>query len=511
MPASDARLLPEKPDASYADYRRRTGPDALARARGLAPAAVLEELQRSGLRGRGGAGFPTGTKWRTVFEHRCQVRYVVCNAAEGEPGTFKDRFLLRRSPYATLEGMLIAAHVVGAKGLYIGLKASFAKEIARLTGAIEELRAAGVLGGLELNVVEGPEEYLFGEEKALLEVIEGNDPLPRESYNPPYEEGLFARVGSPNPAIANNAETFAHVALVLRSGPEAFRRLGTDDTPGTLLFTVSGDVARPGVYEAPAGLSLRELFHDLAGGPRPGRRFKAALSGVSTGVLPAERFDTRADFGSLQLAGSGLGSAGFIVLDDQTSLPRVAQAVARFLYVESCNQCSACKAGLRVASRAMDRALTPEGTPLDLAWVRSGASSAPQGNRCALPLEAAALLPSLLDRFSADFEGRAGRDAAPWPLPKLVDYDEATHTFTIDERQRHKRPDWTYEPEGEAEWPPAGKRSRPAARPHDAPHPVHLRLPPELFEALSKHAHETGSTLEELAERAIREWLPKAK
>ncbi|MHB8417544.1 MAG: NADH-ubiquinone oxidoreductase-F iron-sulfur binding region domain-containing protein [Myxococcales bacterium] len=502
MPTFDLRLLPATPDGSYSAYRARTGPDAVARARALSPAAVLEEIQRSGLRGRGGAGFPTGTKWQTIFRHPCPTRFVVCNAAEGEPGTFKDRFLLRQSPYATLEGMLIAAHLVGAKSLHLGIKASFTKEIARLDSALAEMGAAGALGGLEVKIARGPEEYLFGEEKALLEVIEGNEPLPREATSPPHEEGLFATVGSPNPALVNNAETFAHVPAIVRFGAAAFRELGTQDTPGTLLFTVSGDVRRPGVFEAPAGISLRDLFHDLAGGPRPGRTLKAALSGVSSGVIPADRFDTRADFGSLQLVGSGLGSAGFIALDDQASVPRVAQAAARFLYVESCNQCSACKAGLRLASQALDRALSGAGKPQDLAWVRSGALSAPQGSRCALPAGAAALLPSLLDRYGSEFEAeRSAAGAVPWPIPKFSDYDEATHTFTVDERQGRKQPNWTYE-------------DSPAAPPAKAPRNLadlqtHLQLPFDLLEALAERADAEGVDLHELAEDILRAWLPK--
>jgi NADH-quinone oxidoreductase subunit F len=507
MTPFDRRLLPPKPDASYGEYRARTGPDAVARARALSPDQVITELQRSGLRGRGGAGFPTGTKWRAVAHHACPVRSVVCNAAEGEPGTFKDRWLLRQSPYATLEGMLIAAHVAGTADLYIALKASFQVELARVKSALDEMKE--VIGRARVKVVEGPEEYLFGEEKALLEVVEGNDPLPREADNPPYEEGLFATVDSPNPAIVNNAETFAHAAFVLRSGAAAFRKLGTDDTPGTLLFTVSGDVQRPGVHELPAGITLSELFNEVAGGPRPGRTLRAALSGVSNRVIPANRFGTRADFGSLQLAGSGLGSAGFMVFDDQAGLPRVAQSIARFLYVESCNQCSACKAGLRLASRAMDRALTPKGTAQDLSFLRSGARSAPQGNRCALPAEAAALLPSFLAQFASDFQRAVGAEplVPVWPIPKLTDYDEATHTFKIDEHQQHKRPDWTYEPSHPS---PPLPRARPASVPHDAGHSaLNVPLRSETHAELARYAEESGVTVEELVERAVSHWLPK--
>ena len=345
-------LLPDEPLESYADYCALYEEQAIDVARSRAPEDVLRSIQRSGLRGRGGAGFPTGTKWASVAHHECPTRQIVCNAAEGEPGTFKDRWLLRHNPYAAIEGMLVAAHAVEAQHLYIGIKASYKPEIERLTAAIEEMRYA--IGRLTVELHEGPEEYLFGEERALLEVIEGNEPLPREQHYPPYEKGLFATPGSPNPAVVNNAETFAHVPSIVRAGHASFREIGTADTPGTLLFTVSGDVKRPGVYERPAGIMLHDLFYEVAGGPRDGRRFKAALSGVASPIITPARFATRADFGSMQLMGSGLGSAGFILIDDATTMPRVAQAVARFLFVESCNQCSACKHGLRTASEALD-------------------------------------------------------------------------------------------------------------------------------------------------------------
>ena len=208
------------------------------------------------------------------------------------------------------------------RAAYVAVKATFAPEIARLENVLAEMQAAGVLGEVPVTLVRGPEEYLFGEEKALLEVIEGNDPLPRPADEPPYERGLFAMPGSANPALVSNAETFAHVPSIVRHGAASFREVGTRDTPGTLLFTVSGDVQKPGVYERPAGIPLRELFEDVAGGPRAGRKLKAALSGVSVAPISAERFDTPADFGSLALIGSGLGSAGFVLYDDAASMPR---------------------------------------------------------------------------------------------------------------------------------------------------------------------------------------------
>lgn len=503
-------LIPDAPFATYADYLAATGPSAVPRARAMGGDAVLAELARSGLRGRGGAGFPTAVKWRTIAGHPCETRYVVCNAAEGEPGTFKDRFLLRRSPYATLEGMLIAADVIGASELYIALKASFAVELARLRAAIAEMTAAGLFEDRVIHVVEGPEEYLFGEEKALLEVVEGNDPLPRESHNPPYEKGLFATGASANPALVNNVQTFAHVPSILRLGADSFREIGTRDTPGTLLFTISGDVQRPGVYELPAGVPLRRIFEEIAGGARPGRHFKVALSGVSSAVLLAERFDAPADFASLHLAGGSLGSAGFIVLDDGAWMPRVAQSLARFLYVESCNQCSACKHGLRTASSAIDELFDPEqATPDDVERALYGARSAPQGNRCYLPVQGSILIPNLLTRFRDEFAAQLADPTRPSPryvVPTIVDFDEATRTFLYDATRERKQPDWTYDEAAPPSLRPAVKPASPGAPPRL---PASVRLHPEVHERLVEAAAHRGHELERVVNDALRDWLAR--
>jgi NADH-quinone oxidoreductase subunit F len=183
-------LLPESPYSTYQAYLEKNGASAILKARSLSPQAIVDEIQESGLRGGGGAGFPAGVKWKTVLDHPCAVRYVVCNAAEGEPGTFKDRYLLRRNPYAVLEGLLIAAHVVGTKTIYIGIKADFEPEIRRLTQAIHEMRTAEVISAINIEISPGPVEYLFGEE-ALLNQIKVGLPLPREAHYPPYEKGLF--------------------------------------------------------------------------------------------------------------------------------------------------------------------------------------------------------------------------------------------------------------------------------------------------------------------------------
>lgn len=447
-------LIPDQPYSSYDAYQQSVGENAIKKALSLPPATILQMLKESGLRGRGGAGFPTDRKWRTLFEHSCPRRFVVCNGAEGEPGTFKDRFLLRKNPYSTLEGMLVAAHVIGAQRLFFALKASFRQETELVNRAIREIHAAGLMEGRRFTIVEGPEEYLFGEEKALLNVIDGPGPLPREAHYPPYEIGLFATAISPNPALVNNAETFAHVPEIIRSGPQAFRKLGTADTAGTIIVTISGQVKRPGVYECEAGVSLTELFNRVAEGPLPGRTFKAAICGVSNGVIPARRFDTPADFGSLHSIGSGLGSAGFVVFDDSTSMPRVAQAMARFLYVESCSQCTACKFGLRIASTALDELVDQTHRPEDYIIDRiiAGVEHAPEGNRCFLPVEASLFIPSIIREFRDEFQALAENQNVETRVilaPKMVDFDERTNQFEYDKHQVYKNPDWTYSmPEG---------------------------------------------------------------
>ena len=271
---------------------------AYARRAELGREATLSEVTASGLRGRGGGGFPTGDKWRSVRDAGGGRRYVVANGAEGEPATFKDRTLMRRDPFRIIEGAAIAAFVVGAADVYVATKRSFTRESENLRRAAVELGGAGLLGELTITIVEGPEEYLFGEEKALLEVIEGRDPLPRTL--PPWQHGLFATVSmgwesgtsrgddepSSNPTVVNNVETLAAVAHVLAKGPTWYRTFGTPESPGTIVTTVVGDVQRPGVHEVALGTPFAELL-ERCGGPRRGRTFKAAFSGISNPVLTA--------------------------------------------------------------------------------------------------------------------------------------------------------------------------------------------------------------------------------
>lgn len=510
---ADHFLLPEVPFESYEEHLERYGRETFRVALERSPEELLAEVLGSGLRGRGGAGFPTGVKWRTVKAHPCATKYVVCNAAEGEPGTFKDRTLLRRNPYLALEGMAVAARVIGTTQLYIGIKASFPREVARLQGAWAELQEAGFVDGLDLTIVEGPDEYLFGEEKALLNVLEGGMPMPREAHYPPYEWGLYATTASPNPTVVNNVETFAHVATIARFGAASFRTLGTQDTPGTVLYTISGDVRRPGVYEREAGIPLRELLEEVAGGPREGREFQAVLSGVSNPVLSAAGLDVPADFGNLQLARFGLGSAGFMVLDDSRSMARVAQAVARFLAVETCNQCTSCMHGLRTTSQTLDRIFLDDGPAEELAAEAvDAARAAPHQTRCYLPVQGSILIPSLVESFPEQFRVDVGSRVGaqePYLLPKIVDFDPEAGRFVYDHRQPFKQFDWTYElPEGfDAGAAEVARRASPPLPPPSVVGPFHLSLRGNLAARMATLAEAREQEVEALARAVLEEWV----
>jgi NADH:ubiquinone oxidoreductase subunit F (NADH-binding) len=446
-------ILPlTEPVDSLDEYLSRGGGEGLASALRRSPDEVIAEVRAAGLRGRGGAGFPTADKWESVRGSGGPTRYVVCNGAEGEPGTFKDRYILRRNPYLVLEGTAIAAHAVGASRAFVVVKSRYGPEIARLRGALAELVEADLLGSVPVQLVLGPDEYLFGEEKAALEVIEGSEPLPR--IFPPYQLGVFAKRDSRNPTAVNNVETLAHVPNILCNGAAVFRTSGTDASPGSTVFTVSGDVRRPGVYELPFGLPMRALLDLVAGGPADGRRFKAVVPGASAGLLTEDRLDTTLDFDAMRDAGSGLGSAGFVVYDDSACIVAATLTFARFLAIESCGQCPACKHGTEEIAETLERLERGLGTEGDLDTVRKKVGTVTGGRRCALPLGAEALVGSALEAFGDEFAAHVGRPCPlprDLPTPKITDFDDATGRFSYDERYRLKRPDWTYASAAEAD------------------------------------------------------------
>lgn len=429
---SESFLLPAEPIESLDAYLAVGGGQGLERAGAIGPGEVISVIRDSGLRGRGGAGFPTGIKWQGLRHDASAKKYVVCNAAEGEPGTFKDRALMRANPYQLIEGMSIAAGAVGASEAFIAVKASFTTELERLKTALAEMSAAGLAGEAAVGIVEGPNDYLFGEEKALLEVIEGNDPLPR--LVPPYVEGLFAAGDDANPAAVNNVETMSNIPHIVARGAPWFRSMGTEESPGTMVFTVSGDVQREAVVELEMGTPLSFLVYGVGEGTAPGREAKAVVSGVSNVPLPAALLETPLSFEGMRAAGSALGSGGFVVYDDTACMARVGEVLSSFLNRESCGQCPPCKLGTGAIAERFGRLHASERRTADLEEIVAWMARVTDANRCGLGGGQQALARGLLEHFweelSAHLEGHCPSDRSV-PLPKLEDYNAAAGRFVL--------------------------------------------------------------------------------
>jgi len=454
-------LLPDEPATSVDAWRMSGGGEALALAAELGPARTIEEITRSGLRGRGGGGFGTGRKWAGLLAEPGTHRYVVCNGAEGEPATFKDRALMRANPYQLVEGLAIAALTVGAGHAYIGVKARFEREIDALTRAVEEMAVAGLAGDVPITIVPGPDEYLFGEEKALLEVVEGREPQPR--LFPPFQHGLFATAPQSgwessesepghrheelsNPTLVNNVETLCNVPHILARGAEWYRGMGTGGSPGNVVATVVADVLRPGVAEIELGTPLRQVIDSVGGGVRSGHSVKAVFSGVANAVITAVHLDAPVSYEGLAEVGSGMGAAGFAVYDETACMVEVAYQYSRFLSVESCGQCQACKLGTGEITDRLAAIASCRGTDADIAAIGARLPQVTDGNRCYLPVEEQLVVSSILrafpEEFAAHLEGDCPRRRDDLIVPKIVDLAEGRVVY--DERHRLKRPDWTY-------------------------------------------------------------------
>lgn len=455
------RVLDAEPVADLAAYLAAGGGQALAIAAVTEPDDLIGAITDAGLRGRGGAGFRTGIKWRTVADSRGAVEptAVIVNAAEGEPGTFKDRAIIRRNPYRVLEGALIAARAVGAPEVIVATKASFRPEIRRLRAAIAEFAAEG-LHDIEMRIVEGPSDYLFGEESALLEVVEGRYPFPR--VTPPYRRGLddpnmssgnssawVALAGEGRnleaPALIDNVETMANVAGIILNGPDWFRQVGTAESPGTIVCTITGDTERHGVGEFSMGTPLWEVIEALGGGPRPGRTLVAAISGTANSVLEATQFDTPLSYEGLGSIGSGLGTGGFIVFDDLTDLVAVAQGVARFLAVESCGQCTPCKSDGLAIAQLLDTVRTSTATPETLAELTQRFARVEDGARCALASQQRVAVASLAELGRESVEQHLTHsidEAGRFLIAPIVDLVHGR--AVVDSTHIDKLPDWSY-------------------------------------------------------------------
>ena len=376
------------------------------------PATIIDELKRSALRGRGGAGFSTGMKWSFMPRNTPGQKYIVCNSDEGEPGTFKDRDILRFNPHAVIEGMAIGGYVIGATVGYNYLRGEFIEPYERCEQALRDAYGAGLLGknllgsGIDFDLYNhlGAGAYICGEETALLESIEGKKGLPR--FKPPFPAnyGLFGR-----PTTINNTETLASVPYILKHGAQKFLELGKPNNGGLKIFSVSGHVNRPGNYEIPLGTPFPELLK-MAGGVRNGHRLKAVIPGGSSAkVLPAQvMMQLTMDYDAIGKAGSMLGSGAVIVMDETTCLVRALRRISHFYYEESCGQCTPCREGTGWMARVIDRIENGQGRPQDL---------------------------DLLDDVASKIEGRticAFGEAAAWPVRSFIQHFRDEFQYHID-------------------------------------------------------------------------------
>ncbi len=405
-------------------YESLGGYRALGRALGqLSPDEIIETVKKSGLRGRGGAGFPTGMKWGFVPKNSGQPVYLCVNSDESEPGTFKDRVIVEQDPHQLIEGTILSAYALGCHLAFLYIRGEYVRPAEIVERAIAQARDRGYLGknilgsGFDLDIVvhRGAGAYICGEETALLESLEGRRGHPRLKPPFPASVGLYGA-----PTVINNVETLANVPHIVNNGADWYASIGVPGNAGTRLFGVSGHVVRRGVYELPMGTPLRELLDDHCGGVRPGRRLKAVVpGGSSTPVLTADQVDVRLDFDSIARAGSMLGSAGVIVMDDSTCMVKAALRISRFYAEESCGQCTQCREGTEWLHRILHRIEGGRGRQgdldllLDLCANMKGRTICPLSDAAAMPIE------SYVQKFHDEFDAHIReqrcvvRDATP--------------------------------------------------------------------------------------------------
>jgi len=337
---------------------------------GMAPDEIVAQIERSGLRGRGGAGFPTGRKWRLVRQAAGDPKYLICNADEGDPGAYMDRSLLESDPFAVLEGMTVGAHAIGAREGFIYVRDEYPLAIEKLELAVAQARANGLLGEnilgtdlcFDVRLIRGGGAFVCGEETALIASVEGRPGEPRQRPPYPAESGLWGK-----PTCINNVETWANVPWILSTGADAYRRVGTETSTGTKIFSVVGKIENTGLVEVPMGITLREIVYDIGGGIAGGKRFKAVQTGgPSGGCIPEQLLDLPVDYESLTRAGAIMGSGGLIVMDETTCMVDVARYFMDFLKEESCGKCAPCREGIDRALQILDRICRGEGEDQDI-------------------------------------------------------------------------------------------------------------------------------------------------
>jgi bidirectional [NiFe] hydrogenase diaphorase subunit len=405
--ALSGRIDPDSIDDYIAAGGYQALSDVLAAMR---PADVVRTVQESGLRGRGGAGYPTGLKWATVAKAVGSKKYLICNGDEGDPGAFMDRSLLESTPHAVLEGMIIAAYAVGASQGFFYVRAEYPLAVKRLRLAIREaernqLLGHGICGSsfeLNLQIRLGAGAFVCGEETALIASVEGRRGIPRPRPPYPAEKGLWG-----GPTLINNVETYANIPPILRHGPQWFNAVGTEQSKGAKVFALTGRIRHAGLIEVPMGMSLREIIYDIGGGIPDGRAFKAVQTGgPSGGCIPEERLDTPVSYESLSALGSIMGSGGMIVIDDTSSMIDVVTYFMAFCMEESCGQCVPCRAGTVQIHRLLTRFQERCATPRDLAQLEDLCDLVKNASLCGLGQSAPNPVLSSLRYFRQEYLDR---------------------------------------------------------------------------------------------------------
>ncbi len=417
----EKRVVMEKcgyidPEDIY-DYIAEGGYSTLVKVLKLTPDKIIREVRNSGLRGRGGAGFPTGKKWELAMHAEGQIKMVICNADEGDPGAYMDRTILESNPHQILEGMAICAYAVGADKAVVYVRAEYPLAVKIVTKAIQQAKELGLLGkgilgstfDLEIDVFQGSGAFVCGEETALIRSIEGYRGMPR--HRPPYpvEKGLWG-----HPTVINNVKTLASVPPILENGATWFRGIGTENSPGTAIFSVVGNVVHAGLVEIPMGVTLRTLIFDICGGILNKKKFRAVqIGGPSGGCLPADFLDTPIDFDSLTEAGAMMGSGGMVVMDEDTCMVDVAKYFLDFTQKESCGKCTFCRIGTHHLLKILERLTKGEGQDNDLEMLESLSEDIKTGSLCGLGKTAPNPVLTSLEYFRDEYEAHVKEKRCP--------------------------------------------------------------------------------------------------
>lgn len=393
----------------------------------MTPQQVVEEMKKTGLRGRGGGGFPTGMKWGFCQKSPGPKKYIICNADEGDPGAFMDRSLLEGDPHAILEGMCIGAYAIGADEGYIYCRAEYPLAIKRLRQAISQAEEAGLLGehilgtdfNFRIHIKEGAGAFVCGEETALMQSIEGNRGMPRPRPPFPAVKGLWGK-----PSNINNVETFANIPYIFRVGAEEFAKLGTEKSKGTKVFALTGKINNTGLAEVPMGITMREIIFDIGGGIIGGKKFKAVqIGGPSGGCMPEELLDTPIDYDSLIAAGAMMGSGGLVVMDEDTCMVDVAKFFLNFTQSESCGKCTPCREGTKRMLELLEKITDGKGEDGDIDKLEKLAYSIKAGALCALGQTAPNPILSTLRYFRDEYEAHIKEKRCPAGVCKhLLNY-----------------------------------------------------------------------------------------